>query len=98
MRVVCAKHVKPDMWIVTTDEFNYIIIIIIIITYLHTYFTAIDFSLSGSSPYTSTDKTNNIHKWNNTKTSHLSTWIFDIWCVSEDWTDDTFYLSFTYFS
>ena len=30
--------------------------------------TAIEFLLGGSSPYTSTDKTNNIHKRNNTKT------------------------------
>ena len=42
-------------------QFGIIIIIIIIIT-------AIEFSLGGSSPYTSTDKTNNIHKWNHTKT------------------------------
>ena len=32
--------------------------------------TAIVFSLDDSSPYTSTDKTNNIHKGNNTKTQH----------------------------
>ena len=31
--------------------------------------TAIEFSLGGSSSYTSTDKTNNIHKRNNTKHS-----------------------------
>jgi hypothetical protein len=42
-----------------------IIIIIIIIPYI---LTAIQFSLGGSSPYTNTDKTNNIHKRNNTKT------------------------------
>ena len=30
--------------------------------------TAIEFSLGGSSPYTSTDQTNNIHKRNNIKT------------------------------
>ena len=41
----------------------YVIIIIIIIT-------AIEFSLCGSNPYTSTDKTNNIHKRNNTKTQY----------------------------
>ena len=29
--------------------------------------TAVEFSLGGSSPYTSTDKTNNIYKRNNTK-------------------------------
>ena len=46
-----------------------IIIIIIIITYLLTYLlTAIEFSLGGSSPYASTEKRNNIHKPNNTKT------------------------------
>ena len=51
------------------DRHNFIIIIII--TYLLTYLlTAIQFSLSGSSPYTSTDKTNNIHKRNNTKTQY----------------------------
>ena len=44
-----------------------IIIVIIIITYL---LTAIEFSLGGSSPYTSTDKTNNTHKQNNTKTQY----------------------------
>ena len=33
-------------------------------------FTAIEFSLGGSSPYTSTDKTNDIHKRNNTKTQY----------------------------
>ena len=38
-------------------------IIIIIIT-------AVEFSLGGSSPYTSTDKTNNIYKRNNTKTQY----------------------------
>ena len=32
--------------------------------------TANEFSLGGSSPYTSTDKTNNIHKLNNTKTQY----------------------------
>ena len=42
-----------------------IIIIIIIITTT----TAIEFSLCGSSTYTSTDKTNNIHKRNNAKHS-----------------------------
>ena len=48
---------------------NIIIIIIIIITFLLTYLpTAIEFSLGGSSPYSSTDKTNSIHKRNNTKT------------------------------
>ena len=31
---------------------------------------AIEFSLGGSSRYTSTDKTNNIHKRNNTKTQY----------------------------
>ena len=41
---------------------NHISIIIII--------TAIEFSLGGSSPYTSTDKTNNIHKRNDTKTQY----------------------------
>ena len=34
---------------------------------------AIEFSLGGSSPYTSTDKTNNIHKRNNTKHSTNNT-------------------------
>ena len=43
------------------------IIIIIIIAYI-LLLTAVQFSLGGSSPYTSTDKTNNIHKRNNTKT------------------------------
>ena len=54
-----------------------IIIIIIIIacllllTYLLNYLlTAIDFSLGESSPYTSTDKTNNIHKRDNRKTQN----------------------------
>ena len=47
------------------------IIIIIIITYLLTYLLiAIEYSLGGSSPYASTDKTNNIHKLNNTKTQY----------------------------
>ena len=32
--------------------------------------TAMEFSLGGSSPYTSTDKTNNINKRNNTKTQY----------------------------
>ena len=32
--------------------------------------TAVVFSPGGSSPYTSTDKTNNIHKRNNTKTQY----------------------------
>ena len=41
-----------------------IIIIIIII------FTAIQFSLGGSSPYNTKDKSNNIHKRNNTKTQY----------------------------
>ena len=44
-------------------EAQSIIIIIIIIT-------AIEFSLGGSSPYTSTDKTNNKHRRNNTKTQY----------------------------
>ena len=44
-------------------------IIIIIILLL----TAIQFSLSGSIPYTSTDRTNNIHKRNNTKHSTNNT-------------------------
>ena len=35
--------------------------------------TAIEFSLGGSSPYISTDKTNNIHKRNNTKQSRNNT-------------------------
>ena len=40
-------------------------------SYLLTYLlTAIEFSPAGSSPYTSTDKTNNIHKWNNIKTEY----------------------------
>ena len=39
--------------------------IIIIITT-----TAIEISLGGSSPYTSIDKTNNIHKRNNTRTQY----------------------------
>ena len=39
---------------------SFIIIIIIIIT-------AVEFSLDGNSPYTSTDKTNNIHKLDNSK-------------------------------
>ena len=39
-------------------------IIIIIVTH------SIQFSLCGSRPYTSTDKTNNIHKRNNTKTQN----------------------------
>ena len=33
-------------------------------------FTAIEFSLDGSSPYTSADKTNNLHKGNNVKTQY----------------------------
>ena len=33
--------------------------------------TAIEFSLGGSSPYTSTDKTSNIYNGNNTKTQSL---------------------------
>ena len=41
-------------------------IAIIIITII---IIAIEFSLGGSSPYTSTDKTNNIHKRNNKKYS-----------------------------
>jgi hypothetical protein len=45
------------------------IIIFIIITIIN----AIQFSLSGSRPYTSTDKTNNIHKQNNTKNSTNNT-------------------------
>ena len=49
---------------------KYVIIIIIIINYL---LTAIEFSLGGSSPYTSTDKTNNIYKRNNTKHSKNNT-------------------------
>ena len=44
-------------------------IIIIIIILLLLFLTAIEFPLCGSSPYTSTDKTNNIHKRNNTKHS-----------------------------
>ena len=32
--------------------------------------TANQFSIGGSSPYTSTDKTNNIHKRKNTKTQY----------------------------
>ena len=40
-------------------------------TYLLAYLlTAIEFSLGGISPYTSTDKTNNMHKRNNTKTQY----------------------------
>ena len=46
-----------------------IIIVIIVIIFIIIIITAIDFSLSGSSPYTSTDKTNNIRKRNNTKHS-----------------------------
>ena len=39
--------------------------------YIYIYkLTAIQFSLCGSSPYTSTNKTNNIHKRNNTKTQY----------------------------
>ena len=49
-------------WIDLTSDIIIIIIIIIII--------AIEISLGGSSPYTSTDKTNNIHKRNNTKTQY----------------------------
>ena len=49
------------------QEVIIIIVIIIIITYL---LTAIEFSLGGSCPYTSTDKTNNTHKQNNTKTQY----------------------------
>ena len=33
--------------------------------YYYYLLTAIEFSLGGSSPYTSTNKTNNIHKRNN---------------------------------
>ena len=40
---------------------------IIIISSSSSSITAIEFSLGGSSPFTSTDKTNNIHKRNNTK-------------------------------
>ena len=53
-----VSHVRPEC---TSQWTTYIIIIII---------TAIQFSLGGSSPYTSTDKTNNIHKRNNTKTQY----------------------------
>ena len=52
--------------LITYSYENYITIIIIIIIII----TAIQFSLGGSSPYTSTDKTNNIHKRNNTKTQY----------------------------
>jgi uncharacterized protein YpmB len=48
----------------------YEIIIIIIIIVIVIIITAIEFSLGGSSPYTSTDKTNNIHERNNTKTQY----------------------------
>ena len=48
--------------VVGTFWLVFIIIIIIIII------TAIELSLGGSSPYTSTEKTNNIHKRNDTKT------------------------------
>ena len=58
------------VWSTADSEFSkqeeFIIIIIIIIT-------AIQFSPDGSSPYTSTDKTNNIHKRNNTKHSTNNT-------------------------
>ena len=47
---------------ITACFYIIIIIIIIIIT--------TQFSLGGSSPYTSADKTNNIHKRNNTKTQY----------------------------
>ena len=49
------------------DRHNFIIIIII--TYL---LTVIEFSLGGSSPYTSTSyiQNNNVHKRNNTKTQY----------------------------
>ena len=42
----------------------------IVITIIIIIITATEFSLGGSSPYTSTDKTNNIHKRNNTKTQY----------------------------
>jgi hypothetical protein len=48
----------------------FIIIIIIVIIITTTSTTAIIFSLYGSSPYSSTDKTNNIHKRSNTKTQY----------------------------
>jgi len=51
-----------DFGITPVDDITIgiIIIIIIIITYLLTYLlTAIEFSLGGSSPYTSTDRTKN---------------------------------------
>ena len=48
-------------------------ITVIITTTTTTTTTAIQFSLGGSSPYTSTDKTNNIHKRNNKKHSTNNT-------------------------
>ena len=54
----------PD---IQNNMLKYIIIIIIII--ITTTTTTIEFSLCGSSPYTSTDKINNIYKRNNTKHS-----------------------------
>ena len=56
MEITEFEHERITDWATV-----FIIIIIIIIT-------AIEFSLGGSSPYTSTDKTNNIQKRNNTKT------------------------------
>jgi flagellar basal body-associated protein FliL len=48
----------------------YLCIIILLLLLLLLLLTAIQFPLSGSSPYTSTDKTNNIHKRKNTKTQY----------------------------
>jgi len=44
-----------------------LLLLLLLLTYL---LTAIEFSLSDSSPYTSTDKTNDVHTRNNTKTQY----------------------------
>ena len=58
--------------IIITYLLNYLLLtysLTYLLTYLFYLLTAIEFSLGGSSPYTSTDKTNriNIHKRKNTK-------------------------------
>ena len=46
-----------------------LLIVVVVVVVVSSSITAIEFSLGGSSLYTSTDKTNNIHKRNNTKHS-----------------------------
>ena len=62
--LLCTQSLQACHLLIRVYSVIIIVIIIIYITYL---LPVIEFSLGASSPYTNTDKTNNIHKRNNTK-------------------------------